>query len=301
MIVSATPIMSADGVYSGSFAMMADISGRKMADTQRDRMAALLEASPDFVASPIRKPRGSNTSTRVDGGCAGSRMTRTWGPQDRRCASRLDQQILATSSFSGDARRPMGGRGRVPAPGRPRGPGFDGIDGAKSRRWRTRHPLPYRATSLSARAEAELERLKTAIEQAVESIVITDLDGTILYANPVVETTTGYSRKETLGQNPRIFKSGKHDKAFYRELWETISSGRTWKGRLINKRKDGTFTTHEATISPVRNAEGKIVNYVAVERNVSENIRLEEALRQSQKMESVGRLAGGVAHDFNNI
>ena len=84
-------------------------------------------------------------------------------------------------------------------------------------------------------------------------------------------------------------------------MWRTISGGHTWKGRMVNKRKDGAFYTEDATISPVFDATGKIVNYVAVKRDITEHLRLADQFQQSQKMESVGRLAGGVAHDFNNL
>ncbi|MBI4060701.1 MAG: PAS domain S-box protein [Elusimicrobia bacterium] len=151
------------------------------------------------------------------------------------------------------------------------------------------------------RAEAELRLLQTGIEQAGESVLITDADGAILFVNPAFEEATGFSRREVLGKNPRILKSGKQDVRFYREMWETISSGRVWKGRIINKRKDGSLQTADSTISPVRDAAGRVINYVSVKRDVTEHIQLESELRQSQKMESIGRLAGGVAHDFNNL
>jgi PAS domain S-box-containing protein len=151
------------------------------------------------------------------------------------------------------------------------------------------------------KAEAERNRLTAAIEQAGETIVITDLDGEIQYVNPAFERTTGYSRNEVTGKNPRVLNSGKQDEAFYRRMWETISGGRTWEGRLVNKRKDGTLYNEDATISPVLDATGKIVNYVAVKRDVTEHLRLADQFQQSQKMESVGLLAGGVAHDFNNL
>jgi PAS domain S-box-containing protein len=158
-----------------------------------------------------------------------------------------------------------------------------------------------RDISRRKQAEAERERLMAAIEQAGEGVCITDPGGVIQYVNPAFETTTGYRRQEVLGQNPRIVKSGRQDAAFYRKLWETISSGKTWKGRLVNRRKDGALYTEEATISPVRDPSGRIVNYVAVKRDITEHLKLAEQFQQAQKMESVGRLAGGVAHDFNNM
>ncbi len=148
--------------------------------------------------------------------------------------------------------------------------------------------------------EAELERVMMAIEQAGEVVMITDPEGTIQYVNPAFTAVTGYSREEAVGQNPRIFKSGRQDEAFYRHLWETITNGGVWKGRMVNKRKDGTLYTENATISPVFDAEGKIINYVGVKRDVTAHLELTAQLQQAQKMESVGRLAGGVAHDFNN-
>jgi len=150
-------------------------------------------------------------------------------------------------------------------------------------------------------AEFERERFRTVIEQTDEGVVITDNEGTIQYVNPAFERRTGFSSEESIGQNPRILKSGEHDEPFCRDLWGTITSGRTWKGRLVNKKKDGTTFTEATTISPIFDASGTIVNYVAIKQDITEHLLLEAQIQQSRKMESVGRLAGGVAHDFNNF
>ncbi len=150
-------------------------------------------------------------------------------------------------------------------------------------------------------AERELRLLSAAVEQAGETIVVTDRDGGIQYVNAAFERTTGYTREEAVGQNPRILKSGKQPESYYRELWETISSGRSWRGRFVNRRKDGTLYTEDAFISPVFDESGQIVNYVGLKTDVTEHVKVQAQLQQAQKMESVGMLAGGVAHDFNNM
>lgn len=153
-----------------------------------------------------------------------------------------------------------------------------------------------------SRQLAEIHRrLATTVEQVAETIVITDIEGTILYVNPAFEKNTGYSREEAIGKNPRILKSGQHDEGFYKHMWDTIASGAVWKGHLITRRKDGTLFDEEATISPIKNDAGKIINYVAVKRDVTKEVSLQKQLFQAHKMEAIGTLAGGIAHDFNNL
>jgi len=156
---------------------------------------------------------------------------------------------------------------------------------------------------ITARKQAEeaRARLATAIEQAAEAVVITDTQAKIQYVNPAFEKVTGYSPQEALGRNPRFLKSGKHNAEFYQRLWATLTRGEVWRGHFVNKRKDGTLYEEEATISPVRDPAGRIINYVAVLRDITREAQLEAQLRQSQKLEAIGQLAGGVAHDFNNI
>ena len=149
-------------------------------------------------------------------------------------------------------------------------------------------------------AEAEKDRLLTAIDQSPETIVITDIEGTIQYVNPAFETITGYTQDEAIGQNPSVLKSGKHDEAFYSNLWKTLTAGEIWKGRFVNQRKNGEIYTEEATISPVMDSGGRITNYVAIKADITAELAREKQFRQMQKMESVGRMAGGIGHEFNN-
>jgi len=150
------------------------------------------------------------------------------------------------------------------------------------------------------KAETERRRLAMAMEHSADAIVITDPDGTIQYVNPAFERITGYTRLEAVGKNPRILKSGKHDAAFYAQLWNTITAGHVWSGHFFNLRKSGALYEEETTISPVTDETANIINYVAIKRDISDKVALERRLRQAQKMEAIGTLAGGIAHDFNN-
>lgn len=156
--------------------------------------------------------------------------------------------------------------------------------------------------------EIEHTRLISAIEQSIDVIVITDRLGNIQYANPAFTTSTGYPTEEIIGRNPRFLKSGMQDDSFYKSLWETIIAGRSWSGRLVNKRRNGSLFTEAVVITPVKNKDGEIECFVAVKRDISEQLKLHEErevleskLIQAQKMEAIGRLAGGIAHDFNNM
>ncbi len=117
--------------------------------------------------------------------------------------------------------------------------------------------------------------LAAAVEQAVDGVAITAVDGKIQYVNPAFTALTGYTRDEAVGQYPRILKSGLQPDSFYRDLWQTIRAGQVWHGELINRRKDGSFYHEEMRITPVHDAQGEIVNYIAIKHDVTERLAAE--------------------------
>ena len=149
--------------------------------------------------------------------------------------------------------------------------------------------------------EEQRRLLATAVDQSEESVVITDPEGIIEYINPAYIRTTGYSWQEVVGKKPGVFKSGKMPRYLYRLLWQDITAGRVWRGKIINKKKKGTLFTEDVIITPVKDRQGKISHFVAVKRDITRQDQLENLVRQSQKMQAIGTLAGGIAHDFNNI
>ena len=149
--------------------------------------------------------------------------------------------------------------------------------------------------------EEELRKLQRAVEQSPASIIITDLEGNIEYANPRFTEVTGYKLEEVIGQNPRILKSGHTSTEDYAILWETIGAGKEWRGEFQNKKKDGDLFWEQASISPIRDPAGNTTHFLAVKEDITKRKMLELQLWQAQKMESIGTLASGVAHDFNNI
>ncbi len=126
--------------------------------------------------------------------------------------------------------------------------------------------------------EEELKKLSLAIEQSSDWVVITGMDGKIQYVNQAVEKITGYKREELIGQTPRIFKSGKHPKSFYRRLWNAISQGRLFRGVFINRRKDGRLFYLDQTITPLKDREGKIIGYLSTGKDITEQKELQEKL-----------------------
>ncbi len=134
------------------------------------------------------------------------------------------------------------------------------------------------------------KRLLSAVEQTEDMVIITDILGVVQYANHAFVQETGYSLDEIIGKNVSILRSDKISQSMIDELWQTITEGKTWKGRFVNKRKNGSLFEVDTSISPVRNTEGKVENYVGVYRDVTKEVLMEKQLRQSQKMEAIGTL-----------
>jgi PAS domain S-box-containing protein len=174
--------------------------------------------------------------------------------------------------------------------------------------WRTRYvfQLPtgeivcmYRDVTERKKTEKGLLLLAKAIEQTCEAVIIANENGIIEYVNRAFEIMTGYTSGEVIGQKPGILRSGDRDEKFYENLWADIKDSKPWSGRLTNKRKDKTLYEVWTTISPVKVTD-ETLNFVFVQRDITEETKAENALRQAQKMEAIGTLAGGIAHDLNN-
>ncbi|MEJ2165596.1 MAG: PAS domain S-box protein [Desulfobacterales bacterium] len=129
---------------------------------------------------------------------------------------------------------------------------------------------------------AELKKLSQAVEQSPVTVMITDKAGNIEYVNPKFSEVTGYSAKEAIGQNPRIFKSGKHPDSFYKDLWNTILSGKTWRGEFLNRRKNDEEFWESTSISAIKNDEGDITHFVAVKQDITARKKAQQTIRESR-------------------
>ena len=148
--------------------------------------------------------------------------------------------------------------------------------------------------------EETLTKLSSVVEQTADIVMVTDRNGIIEYVNPSFELFTGYAANELIGETPRILKSGKHDRAFYQKLWDRILSGEIYRDTLVNKKKNGELYYSEKIITPIKNSRGTITHFVSTDRDITDQIQLAEQLHQSQKMQAVGQLTAGVAHNLNN-
>lgn len=148
--------------------------------------------------------------------------------------------------------------------------------------------------------ELDLLRYSNVIHYTVNPIQITDSRGVMVYVNPAFERTSGYKGSELIGHNPNILNSGKHPKDFWRNVWLTILEGKVWVGEVENRRKDGTLFQTELVISPIIDQKGAVAGFLGAHRDITEQKALERQLIRSQKMESIGTLAAGIAHEVGN-
>ena len=160
--------------------------------------------------------------------------------------------------------------------------------------------LVMRDVTKEKRKELDLLRFSNVIHNTINPIQISDANGTMVYVNPAFEKVTGYSNTELIGKNPNILNSRKHSKEFWSGVWKHIISGKVWIGRIENRRKDGSPFFTELVISPIVDSHGKIAGYLGAHRDITEQIILEQQLVRSQRMESIGTLAAGIAHEVGN-
>jgi len=157
----------------------------------------------------------------------------------------------------------------------------------------------FRDITERKRNEDALQQLSLAVEQSPVSVVITDPQGQISYVNRKFTECTGFTAEEVIGKNPRILNGGQCPPELYRNLWSTITQGRVWHGEFCNKRKNGEVFWEAATITPMTNPKGEITHFLAVKEDITERRALEGQLRHAQKLEGIGQLAAGIAHEIN--
>jgi diguanylate cyclase (GGDEF)-like protein/PAS domain S-box-containing protein len=129
-------------------------------------------------------------------------------------------------------------------------------------------------------AEQRLRKLSLVVEQAADSVLITDTQGLIEYVNPAFEHMTGYGREEAIGDKPSLLKSGRHDQAFYQAIWQTVINGDIFRGTLVNRRKDGELFFEEKVITPLKDEQGNVTHLVSTGRDITERVKSEEARAQ---------------------
>src|SRR6476469_4433712 len=165
-----------------------------------------------------------------------------------------------------------------------------------------RHAIDlYRKERQREKTEDTLRKLWRAVEQSADLVMITDRKGVIEYVNPAFEAVSGYTPGELMGQTPRVLKSGQQNAELYKEMWQTILAGNVFRCTMVNRKKNGDVFVAEKTVTPLRDAESRITHCISNDRDITDRRRLEDQLQQAQKMDAIGRLAGGVAHDFNNL
>jgi len=147
----------------------------------------------------------------------------------------------------------------------------------------------------------QLLKLSQAVEQSGEAILITDRHGVVDYVNPAFTRVTGCQPEDAIGMTPAFLQPDAQSPTDYKHMWDTIAGGERWHSALPGNRKDGSTYPAMISIAPIRDEGAHITHFVVTQTDLSEHQRLEDQLRQAQKMESIGTLVGGIAHDFNNM
>ncbi len=157
-----------------------------------------------------------------------------------------------------------------------------------------------RDVSETKKKDLDLLRFSQVVHYTINPIQITDARNRMVYVNPAFERISGYSRDELIGANPRIMSSGKHPKKFWAGMWDQITRGEVWTGEIENRQKNGEPMFTQLLISPVVDNDGQVVGYLGAHRDISHQKQLEQQLVHTQKMESMGTLAAGIAHEVGN-
>jgi PAS domain S-box-containing protein len=306
-LVATCPILDARGAFDGAIALVGDITARKRAEEalreSETRFRFLVDYSYDLIwtlkpdgvfcyVSPSWKNRlGYDPSDMV-----GKTIQSLVHPDDVAvCENCMSRVLEARTALPGAAYRVRHADGSWCWHEASMTPTYTG-DGS----------FLYfvgvsRDVTERKRAEDELRKLARAVEQSPVSIIITDRAGNIEFVNPKCMQVTGYTLAEVVGKNPRFLKSGETPAEEYARLWATLSAGQEWRGEFHNKRKDGTLFWESASISPIRGAAGAITHFIAVKEDVTEQKLTQAKFLRAQRVESVGSLASGIAHDLNNI
>ncbi|RMG43574.1 MAG: response regulator [Acidobacteria bacterium] len=244
----------------------------RLRDAHR-RLAGLLDALPDAVlmVDPDGRVSGGNRCARRLFGGRGGRIE---GIPVRRLLPGLPPCARAGLTWTGEAR-----------------PGDGTLAGVPVEVSLAHAPLAERPTLLAVvrnlsgtkKLEWELRVRAAALEASANAVLIANADGTIEWVNRAFTELTGYSREEAVGRTPAILRSGRHDPAFYEDLWTTILSGRVWRGEIVNRRKDGTLYTEQMTITPVLDDEGRPARFIAIKQDVTEERRKREQLERARE------------------
>lgn len=278
-----SPLINTNGETTGVVSIVEDITERKGAEDQLTRLATIIEATSDFVG--IANPDGKALY-----------MNRA-GRQMLGIGETEDITNIPISEFTPDRMVPLIMNQGFPT-------------AIKDGRWRGESGLKHRngqeiivsqviisnkdqAGNLQflatiarditeqKRNEEELQKLTSAVEQSENLVLITNKDGIIEYVNHGFERLTGYTKKFAIGKTPRILKSGKHDQAYYKTLWDTILAGKPHHGVSINRKKNGEFYYEEKTITPIRNHAGEITHFLSTAQDITRRLQLEQEIRDS--------------------